>query len=153
MSPLEAERNKITGFAISQFSIGSGPFGKVTIFLIILGILAIVLLGGYQVMLSYDLSPEDIMSFIAKKRGNYAYRKISNSRISSVGSKDSVYISSSYDTITELINWAHRHVNNNEIEQAKILYPKIEILYRNLRKEDKLRVFDECMKLQQRLQK
>ncbi|MDD5086476.1 MAG: hypothetical protein PHV16_01860, partial [Candidatus Nanoarchaeia archaeon] len=55
------------------------------------------------------------------------------------------------DIIEELIEWSHNHINNNEINDAKRLYPRIELLYKNLPKNEKNLVFDKCIELQKRI--
>ncbi len=149
---LEQDYNEITGYSIASILGSDFGFGKREILFAIVGILIIGALVGYQILSSqgYEVSKPRFIDNI-KKRGS----KIRDSILTKSDEQVSVRLKTNkeLEVINELINWGNRHVDEAEISKAKMLYPRIELLYRSLSKEDKLKVFKKCADLQDKINK
>ncbi len=147
VAPLQLENlNQITGFSIADiFSAGLGFTTKNLIFILI-GVFVIIILVGYQVMVSkgYTLDLNIMDRFRIKDD------------VGSLSSKDSVLNvddTNAYEVITQLIDWSYEYIDNGLPNKAKLLYPRIALLYKNLSKKSKEDVSKKCLDLQEKLKK
>ena len=146
---LEQSLTKITGFSVSSI-FGSGlGLSKRDILFILLGIMVIGALAGYQVLVARGYTPDFKFVGSIRKKGD-------NPRTALVQKKYDQYNillrnRNQYDILTELIDWSHGYLDKNETSRAELLYPKIEFLYRSLSKKDKSKIFKKCLDLQKRI--
>jgi hypothetical protein len=148
---LEQDISKLTGFSILNMDFGIQ--GRDMVFIIV-GILVIGVLVGYQIFIGRGYSADrrfDRASYNFDKQTKNLNMKETNSKYTELGGR--LIARKEVDIIEELIEWGHNHLNNNEIDQARRLYPRIEFLYKNLPKNEKVLVFDKCIELQRRMER
>jgi len=146
---LEQSLNKVTGFSVgSIFGSGLG-LNKRDILFILLGVMVIGALAGYQVLVTKGYNPN--LKFIGdiRKGGDNVKAALLQKRYNQAGIL--LRTKNEYEVLTELIDWSHGYLDKDETSRAELLYPKIEFLYRNLSKKDKSKVFKKCIELQERM--
>jgi len=144
---LEQSLNKVTGFSIG--SIFGSDFNKRDVLFILLGVMVIGALAGYQVLVTKGYNPN--LKFIGdiRKGGDNVKAALLQKRYNQAGIL--LRTKNEYEVLTELIDWSHGYLDKDETSRAELLYPKIEFLYRNLSKKDKSKVFKKCIELQERM--
>ncbi len=146
---LEQDISKLTGFSILNMGLG---IQRRDMIFIIVGILVIGALVGYQVFIGRSYSADrsfNRASYNFDKQMKNLNMKEINSKYAELGGR--LIARKEIDIIEELVEWGHNHLNNNEMEEAKRLYPRIEFLYKNLPKNEKALVFNKCIELQKRM--
>ncbi len=148
VGPLQLEESlkHITGFSISDIFGSEQVFGaKGTIFIII-GLIIIGILIGYQVMISkgYTLNLDFINKL--KKEKKYIRNNKTQSSFSSVN-QDKVHDENNFEIITKLIDWSYEYLEQGRADKAKSLYPRISLLYKNLSKKHKKIIVERCIDL------
>ena len=146
---LEQSLTKITGFSVSSI-FGSGlGLSKRDILFILLGIMVIGALAGYQVLVSRGYTPDFKFVGGIRKKGDNLSTALVQKRYDQYNTL--LRNRNQYDVLTELIDWGHSYLDKNETSRAELLYPKIEFLYRSLSKKDKSKIFNRCLDLQKRI--
>ncbi|MEA2038012.1 MAG: hypothetical protein U9O94_10990 [Nanoarchaeota archaeon] len=166
----EKESNKVVGFSI--FGLG-GDLSGTERFSIYLGIVVVALLAGYYVVFLSGrgmVIREKIGSLRSIPKRNwrspnrfsdsYKYRGVSSRtgrypRLKKIELDNSSELKSRrveskdrLSAIKDLILEAQEYLSMEEFDKAEELYPQITILYRDLPKEHKSKIFPHCVELQ-----
>jgi len=161
VGPLQLGTSKVTGYSI--FSLFSGSIGltKGNMLLILAGILVIaVLISYYFFMPRIDVGTirDNIGLKLSRLRAPKKTRKLNLENypdIPKLEKNRNIYFTEKrlskakdeFSVINELIERSQEHLSTDDFDKAAAIYPKIELLYRNLPKELKPEAYTKCMEL------
>jgi hypothetical protein len=128
---LKQSLDQVTGFSISDLFSSKFGIKRNEIYFILLGIIVMGLLTSYQIFITRD--PNTDLKIMDKIKDKFQ------------GLKNTQTNSNDLILATQLIKWINNHIENNEHERARILYDRINDLYKTMSKIDKSTILDDCV--------
>ena len=165
VGPLQLEDNSaITGYSIFSVISESLNLSRGNLIAIIAGILVIsALVGYYFFMPRINISAvrNNMRSRLSQFRapGEYRYLDTENypdvQRLERINNLDTVYKSKNpkdeFSVINELIEKSQEYLITDDFDKAASLYPKIELLYKNLPKALKPEAYKKCIEIKKEI--
>ncbi len=152
IGPMQIEKGieTVTGFAVGSVFGREFGIGRRELIFIGFGIALIAVLTGYQVFISKRSFGKGALGGI-KSKGSRVKEKLNPNNYDHLGFEKREKTET--DVLEELIDWSKGYIEIEEMNRARMIYPQIELIYKRLPKEEKVKVIKKCLELQSMLKR